>query len=181
MSNFIIFIILIAIIYNLYIYHQSNQGYTYPLNLCLTNEDKIHNEALVPYPPKINRSNKATLFISNINFKSNININYLVKDFNDFVFYRPSPQGNSFNVDIKIDNSKVHKVPKYTIDINKGINISANSLVGGIYAIQTLKQLIRWNNNQDSYEIKNTPIKIINDQPRYRYRSVLIDSSRHLF
>ncbi len=60
----------------------------------------------------------------------------------------------------------------YQIEINpKTIKIDANTAAGYFYALQTLRQL--WQQHQD------LPKMIIQDQPRFKYRGVMLDVARH--
>ena len=66
---------------------------------------------------------------------------------------------------------------EYTLEItSKGIHISMNCPIGLIRAIATLYQLI--NINDDMIIIENIPLEI-KDSPRFKYRGVMVDSSRH--
>ena len=60
----------------------------------------------------------------------------------------------------------------YQIEVNaKAIKIDANTPAGYFYALQTLRQL--WQLHQE------LPKMIIQDQPRFKYRGVMLDVARH--
>ena len=63
----------------------------------------------------------------------------------------------------------------YTLDVSeKGIRIEATAPAGAFYGLQTLAQLVR------NYS-GNLPTMRIEDAPRFSYRGVHIDVSRHFF
>jgi len=64
----------------------------------------------------------------------------------------------------------------YRIEIDKkGVRLSANTETGIFYGLQTLLQLL---NNGDN---KTLPALTINDSPRFPYRGLHLDVSRHFF
>lgn len=95
----------------------------------------------------------------------------------------------------KVLNSKPALVKQGTISIKKdvslaseeyilsvsenGVNIAASSPKGAFYAIQSLKSLIpplSWKTKQASINIQNVDVK---DQPRFGYRSFMLDIARN--
>lgn len=75
---------------------------------------------------------------------------------------------------IIIKKIKTHHPEEYRLKIaNNNITISASTSAGVFYAIQTLRQL--WNQNP------SLPSMLIEDYPRFAYRGLLLDSSRHFF
>lgn len=74
------------------------------------------------------------------------------------------------------DNSIVTGNEAYRIEIDKkGVRLSANTETGIFYGLQTLLQLL---NNGDN---KTLPTLTINDSPRFSYRGLHLDVSRHFF
>ena len=74
------------------------------------------------------------------------------------------------------DSSIVTGNEAYRIDIDKkGVRLSANTETGIFYGLQTLLQLL---NNGDN---KTLPALTINDSPRFPYRGLHLDVSRHFF
>jgi hexosaminidase len=49
---------------------------------------------------------------------------------------------------------------------------------GALYALETLSQLIQWDDNLNTYFVAQLPTIIV-DTPRYAWRGLLIDTSRH--
>lgn len=56
--------------------------------------------------------------------------------------------------------------------------LSANTLVGAYHGIVTLAQLIRWDFDNKVYHVDYLPLAI-SDAPRFTWRGMLIDTSRH--
>ena len=74
------------------------------------------------------------------------------------------------------DSSIVTGNEAYRIEIDKkGVRLSANTETGIFYGLQTLLQLL---NNSDN---KTLPALTINDSPRFPYRGLHLDVSRHFF
>ena len=74
------------------------------------------------------------------------------------------------------DSSIVTGNEAYRIEIvKKGVLLSANTETGIFYGLQTLLQLL---NNGDN---KTLPALMINDSPRFPYRGLHLDVSRHFF
>ena len=74
------------------------------------------------------------------------------------------------------DSSIVTGNEAYRIEIDKkGVRLSANTETGIFYGLQTLLQL---SNNGDN---KTLPALTINDSPRFPYRGLHLDVSRHFF
>jgi N-acetyl-beta-hexosaminidase len=75
-------------------------------------------------------------------------------------------------------NNKIEGDESYILDIGKnGIEICAKTSKGAFYAIQTLIQIIR----NDSDNKGSLPYCLINDKPRYAWRGLMLDESRHFF
>lgn len=74
------------------------------------------------------------------------------------------------------DSSIVTGNEAYRIEIDKkGVRLSANTETGIFYGLQTLLQLLNNGNN------KTLPALTINDSPRFPYRGLHLDVSRHFF
>ena len=73
----------------------------------------------------------------------------------------------------------------YTLKVDrKSVKVSASSLNGFVYAIQTLKQMMPveiYGNTEAADKDWSIPCCIINDVPRFSYRGMHMDVSRHFF
>ena len=68
----------------------------------------------------------------------------------------------------------------YTLSVTKaGASIDAATQFGAMRALETFSQLVRWTSSgsQQRYTVP-VPLKIV-DTPRFTWRGLLIDSSRH--
>ena len=74
---------------------------------------------------------------------------------------------------------------EYTLNISKNaVKVKASSLSGVNYAIQTLKQMLPvevYGNEEISEATWTLPCARINDEPRFSYRGLHMDVSRHFF
>ncbi len=76
-------------------------------------------------------------------------------------------------VNLSIDNSRPGQ--GYRLSVRpSGIEISGGSYEGVVSAISTLRQIL-WNNKRD------IPALVIEDSPRFAWRGVMLDVSRHFF
>ena len=67
----------------------------------------------------------------------------------------------------------------YQLEINKGrISLSAPSSTGMVYGLMTLSQLIRCDTSATAISSCTVPAVTIKDQPRFRWRGLLLDSAR---
>ncbi len=88
-----------------------------------------------------------------------------------------SPQNANNNI-IKVISSKELSEEGYELIINSDlITIKTSSTSGCYYAFQSLKQLLPYNNSSDIL----LPALHIKDKPRFSYRGMHIDVSRHFF
>ena len=77
------------------------------------------------------------------------------------------------------------KEEAYTLKVGKNsIEIESNSFAGKLYALETLRQLLGLDiNNASENKIGNweVPALYISDYPRYEWRGLMLDVSRHFF
>ncbi len=78
---------------------------------------------------------------------------------------------------VVVKDGSIKKREGYVLDVNeKQITIKAKSASGVYYAMQTLKQLMYPKNEADGYYV---PALKITDSPRFAWRGLMLDSSRH--
>ena len=87
---------------------------------------------------------------------------------------------NASSTKIKLNINAAHEIVEegYELAVNKdGISCKAKSVKGAFYALQTIKQLLpaRY---QENYKINHCEIS---DQPRFGWRGLMLDCSRHFF
>lgn len=133
---------------------------------------------VVPYPQYAQTTSKTVELPSTVTFSTNL----AKSDMNDLLAYLP---------DFAIPMKLVNKNPFVTIEITdatdnpiaaegynltvskQGVNIQASSAAGAFYGLQTLAQLAR--------NGKELPVTTIKDEPRFPYRGLHLDVSRHFF
>ena len=73
----------------------------------------------------------------------------------------------------------------YRIETNrKNLTVSASDFNGIIYAVQTIKQMLPvsiYTGKSEVSDVWTIPCGIINDSPRYHYRGLMLDCSRHFY
>ena len=65
-----------------------------------------------------------------------------------------------------------------TVSEKADIEITANTVYGVMYGLETLSQLVVYDYDEGVYFIPSAPVAI-NDAPRYPHRGLLLDTSRH--
>jgi hexosaminidase len=85
-----------------------------------------------------------------------------------------------------IENKEIEEKEGYTLEITpKNIIIQAKNALGAFYAIQSLRQLFPPEINSSTLQANNTiwsaPCCKIEDYPRFQYRGLMLDVSRHFF
>jgi len=92
---------------------------------------------------------------------------------------------NKSNIDLQIINDANLGTEGYTLDINeKGIQIKANANAGLFFGWQTVMQLLPsavYSNTLQAYTNWTLPYVSIIDKPRFGWRGLMLDVSRHFF
>ncbi|MEP7095073.1 MAG: family 20 glycosylhydrolase [Flavobacterium sp.] len=128
---------------------------------------------------------KSTKFIAVSEFQKEIS-NVLINKFEKAAGFRPEfstaiPPGNY--VQFKVDETLEKEA--YILDVNtKNITITAKGKAGFIYGLESIRQLL-----PVVIESKNVlpnqkwqiPNLVINDKPRFQWRGLMLDLSRHFF
>lgn len=82
------------------------------------------------------------------------------------------------------DDFETDNLEAYRLNIGEEeITLQAASVAGAFRGIQTIRQLIPEQSNDDlaDYNIWTIPSGIISDVPQFKYRSAMLDVSRHFF
>ena len=133
---------------------------------------------VVPYPQYAQTTSKTVELPSTVTFSTNL----AKSDMNDLLAYLPDfaipmklVDKNPF-VTIEITDATDNPIATegYNLTVSKqGVNIQASSAAGAFYGLQTLAQLAR--------NGKELPVTTIKDEPRFPYRGLHLDVSRHFF
>lgn len=83
---------------------------------------------------------------------------------------------NRYSVQLLIDTLLVREPEGYLLESNGNIRITAHDRPGLIHGIQTLRQL--WTEQKGTLRV---PFASIEDHPRFSYRGMHLDVSRHFF
>eukprot|EP01059_Diplonema_ambulator_P015868 TRINITY_DN27084_c0_g1_i1.p1 TRINITY_DN27084_c0_g1~~TRINITY_DN27084_c0_g1_i1.p1 ORF type:complete len:604 (+),score=203.71 TRINITY_DN27084_c0_g1_i1:34-1812(+) len=88
----------------------------------------------------------------------------------------PTPTISTINI---VCNKQGIAQEGYTLDVTaSGVSIGSSTPKGAAYALSTLSQLIRWDTVESQYITDFVPLSI-SDAPKFPYRGVMIDTSRH--
>ena len=139
--------------------------------------DVIHMPLSVDYHSGNFTISPETKFYTNLSAESRQALtDYLEGTSLSSVPFAESATGNN-GIELNLcDSSIVTGNEAYRIEIvKKGVRLSANTETGIFYGLQTLLQLL---NNGDN---KTLPALTINDSPRFPYRGLHLDVSRHFF
>jgi hexosaminidase len=150
---------------------------------------KETNYFTIPLPQTITLShnkpfelnNKVLIVVANKNKKMIKNAQFLSDYLNLATGLKLKITSNqkSKNVIILKKDTSLLNIEAYTISINdSSIIITGKTEIGVFYGIQTLRKSISGNNRTDSIVF---PSVEINDSPRFAYRGMMLDVSRHFF
>lgn len=105
-------------------------------------------------------------------------VNQFKKEVADLVSVKVADTGNA-TLYLELDKTKKDDESYFLKTNKKGIHISAGSPKGIYYGLQTLRQLILFaKKKHDKYLL---PLLTINDSPRFSWRGIMLDESRHFF
>lgn len=136
--------------------------------------------SMIPYPQFEKTTSKTVNLPPIVTFSANLP----QADMDDLLDYLPG-----YPIPMQLRDASSNDKPFVTIEVSpissiseegyklvinkKGVNIQAKSATGAFYALQTLAQLAR--------NGKDLPITTIEDNPRFPYRGLHLDVSRHFF
>jgi hexosaminidase len=150
-----------------------------------------HN--IIPIPVSYNSTSEVFIFDNELSFDvktNNAEVKQYIERFQNFLLekgisFTQSPTDKSIHVALYKDSISELGEEGYTLEINNNsINLSANKAAGVFNGFQTLKQLLPSNQlssnstNKGSIEILGCKIK---DYPRFKWRGLMLDVSRHFF
>lgn len=146
--------------------------------LLLTACESPKELGVVPYPQYVQTTSKTVELPSTVTFSTNLaksDMNDLLAYLSDFAIPMKLVNKNPF-VTIEITDATDNPIAAegYNLTVSKqGVNIQASSAAGAFYGLQTLAQLAR--------NGKELPVTTIKDEPRFPYRGLHLDVSRHFF
>jgi hexosaminidase len=161
---------------------------------CSCAKQKVFTEQdiqIIPKPAELKLTegvfefSKYTKFVVSNDFQKEIS-NALISEFEKTAGWKPEITDivpNSNYVQFKVDDNLKNEA--YLLTVNKdGITIAAKDNAGFIYGLETVRQLLPVAIEGDDV-IANTdwiiPALTIKDQPRFQYRGLMLDVSRHFF
>nr|WP_198999562.1 family 20 glycosylhydrolase [Flavobacterium sp. ASV13] len=128
---------------------------------------------------------KNTVFVASTDFQKDIS-NTLINKFGSAAGWRPvlgakAPQSNF--IQFKVDQN-LHK-EAYKLEVNNNnITITAKGNAGFIYALETIRQLLPVaieSKHMIAGQKWQIPNVTITDEPRFQWRGLMLDLSRHFF
>ncbi len=125
---------------------------------------------IIPKPNKI-KMNEGYINIAEYNYVNEFECNdkFIKEIFDEFANYN-----SILPVNVSFLRENTLKQEEYRLVIDKDIKVYSSTEIGSFYGLQSLKQLF--------LEYKNSLPKLeILDSPRYKYRSFMLDESRHFF
>ena len=133
---------------------------------------------MIPYPQFEKTTSKTVKLPPTITFSANLP----QSDMDDLLAYLPgysipmklSNETPFVSIEVSERSDSPASPEGYKLEISKrGVNIKAKSATGAFYGLQTLAQLAR--------NGKELPVTVIEDEPRFPYRGLHLDVSRHFF
>ena len=117
---------------------------------------------------------------TNINFSENFKISAdFLKD-----FLKINKEKNNYTNEINFLYQHINNDEGYILEIlEKNINIYSKTNKGAFYAVQTLRQLFPFELEKNKSDINSVkiPCQVIKDSPKFSYRGMHLDVSRHMF
>ena len=118
--------------------------------------------------------------------KTKINYSENFKISGEFLknFLKIESKLDKYSNQINFLNKDINNEEGYILEIlEKNINIYSETNKGAFYAVQTLRQLLPFQLENDKSIVKEfkVPCQIIKDSPKFKYRGMHLDVSRHMF
>ncbi len=147
-----------------------------------------HPVHIIPEPAEITTREGAFTFTPStkvIFSNTDVVFEKIAQQFMNELFAKSSPKKETRSGTVEISHEKDIAAEGYRLDISPvKIKISANDAAGLFYAFQTLRQLLPVAFYGKKDKINNewkVPCVNISDYPRYSYRGMHLDVSRHFF
>ncbi len=166
---------------------RSNIFFKFVIFLCLIGCSKPQSAIrphIIPIPNEFTMQEGVFILDKNVSLQSDIKLakasnflnNYLEEKFGYQLIMHSASHRNSisFQYDETIENDEGYEL---TVDTST-IIIKAKTEKGAFYAFQTFRQLLPTTIESDQISIRNVAIK---DAPRFVYRGMHLDVSRHMF
>ena len=159
----------------------------YLIVLCMSS---IYCLSIVPEPKTIVEVGKLKLSIKELTSSFVSPTFQLAEDtwsrYKDLILYMKTPPTTGVTVDVAItlttndEHLSEDTVESYmlSLDENGLCAIQAENVFGMMKALETLSQIIYYSEDGGTYEATELPI-IIQDEPRFKWRGLMIDSARH--
>jgi len=158
-------------------------------NGCSTTKTEQSMPNILPKPQSLQITNKSLKLSSPIKLYANNQFELAANILSSFI-----AKGSSMEVKfvdqledatIILDyDEEIQDSEEYSLDINENrIKILSKTNSGAFYGIQTLRQMLPVSFESGNYSdnIVKLPCMIINDKPRFSYRGMHLDVSRHFF
>lgn len=153
------------------------------LAACSPKAVKLEQVKLIPQPVQLEQSSKS-LLVKAVRVESgDADLQFSAQYLKDQLAALPqakwlSDEDGGVVITLKLDSSIV-QAEGYKLDINQQITLAGKSKEGVIHAIQSLIQVIQQGNQ--TAEGLYIPQLSITDYPRFAYRGMHLDVSRHFF
>ncbi|HEY0771360.1 MAG TPA: family 20 glycosylhydrolase [Sphingobacteriaceae bacterium] len=150
------------------------QGYTQisviPQPTEVTLQSKVDSFSITP---------KTVLVINNSSLQPSVDFfNLYLQEVSGFTLKVSTRETGDNSIFLTSQNNIHGESGSYTLDVTKkGVTITGKDGSGVFYGMQTLLQLLP----VKKASVLNIPLVKVNDSPRYQYRGMMLDVSRHFF
>ena len=159
----------------------------YTLLLIVLSQYLYPQHSIIPIPVSYTSTNEVFVFDNQIHLElktDDIQAKKYIDQFSEFLFelgISLSDKPTDKSIQISLYKKPVSELGNegYTLNVEEDkINLSANKAAGVFNGLQTLKQLFPLKNKGDIIKIAGCNIK---DYPRFKWRGLMLDVSRHFF
>lgn len=153
----------------------------------MENKQNHFNElGLIPIPSSIEKLNlelslKTTIHVFYDNSDESLKkiYDYFIAEFSNFGFRTSASDENEYTkVYLEINDHIIKKEESYTLRVDKdGIRLAGSDYKGIFYGVQTLLQLLETSSINSELKIPGLKIE---DEPRFKWRGMMLDVGRHM-